>query len=76
MFININLPTFSKLSHGNPSDYSIFTAFIITLVMNFGGLSPLSLQAARFVSGYKSPSQNVIANCELRIANWFNQLTY
>ena len=24
------------------------------------------------MSGFKSPSQNVIANCELRIANWFN----
>jgi hypothetical protein len=37
-----------------------------------GGLSPLPLQAEPFVSGSKSTSQNVIANCELRIANWFN----
>jgi hypothetical protein len=37
---------------------------------NFGGLSPLPLQAARFVSGSKSPSQNVITNYELRITNY------
>jgi hypothetical protein len=43
-----------------------------TPLTNFGGLSPLPLQAARFGSGSKSPSQNVIANCELRIANCFN----
>jgi hypothetical protein len=39
---------------------------------NFRGLSQESLQAESFGSGSKSPSQNLIANCELRIANWFN----
>jgi hypothetical protein len=33
------------------------------------GFKSPARQAARFVSGSKSPSQNVIANCELRIAN-------
>ncbi|WP_229545881.1 hypothetical protein [Nostoc sp. CHAB 5836] len=32
---------------------------------NFGGLSQESLQAERFGSGSKSPSQNLITNYEL-----------
>jgi hypothetical protein len=39
---------------------------------NFGGLSPLPNDGSTFCVGVKSPLQNVIANCELRIANWFN----
>jgi hypothetical protein len=37
----------------------------------WGFKSPASI-GSTFCVGVKSPLQNVIANCELRIANWFN----
>jgi hypothetical protein len=48
-------------------DLCVSVVFFWFFLTNAGGLIPLPLQAASFVSGSKSPLQNLITNYELRI---------